>query len=370
MGLTDEFYERAAEASCSPLWRRNRSLDLRVAPYVWRWATMEPLIREAGAGEGLESIGERRALSLRNPGFKGQRHGTISTISTAIQLIKPGEIAKAHRHTSAAIRFIIQESTAYTVVNGEKVFMEEGDLVLTPSMMWHDHAHAGLTNRDMIWLDALDSPLMMYLETQLGDQFPEDTQPVTIPDGYTAGRIGRGLMRGFRDKATERTLPLIYKWADSYAALQESRDSSPFDGVAMEYVNPLTAGHTLPTMSCSLQMLRPQEQTRSHRHTHSVVYHVARGEGCTMVNGTRLDWTAHDTFTVPAWAWHEHANASSTNDAVLFSLSDLPVVEAMGVSYEEEGEHEAMTSLVERAETPGSNEARRATDAAAALVMR
>jgi gentisate 1,2-dioxygenase len=364
MALTEEFYERAAEASCSPLWRRNRSLDLRVAPYVWRWSTMEPLIREAGMGEGLESIGERRALSLRNPGFQGQRHGTISTISAAIQLIKPGEVAKAHRHTATAIRFIIQESTAYTVVNGEKVFMEEGDLVLTPSMMWHDHAHAGLTNKDMIWLDALDSPLMMFLETQLGDPFPEDTQPVTVPDGYTAGRLGRGLMRSFRDKPEELALPLIYKWADSYAALQECQDRSPFDGVAMEYVNPLRGGHTLPSMSCSLQMLRPGEQSRSHRHTHSVVYHVAKGEGSTMVNGERLEWSAHDTFTVPAWSWHEHANASSTTDAVLFSLSDLPVVEAMGVSYEEEGEHEAMTPGAGRTETSESRVSRRAAEPA------
>jgi len=330
---------------------------------------MEPLIREAGDGEGLESIGERRALSLRNPGFQGQRHGTISTISAAIQLIKPGEIAKAHRHTSAAIRFIIQESTAYTVVNGEKVFMEEGDLVLTPSMMWHDHAHAGLTNKDMIWLDALDSPLMMFLETQLGDQFPEDTQPVTVPDGYTAGRIGRGLMRGFRDRQQELALPLIYKWADSYGALQECQDSSPFDGAAMEYVNPHRGGHTLPTMSCSLQMLRPGEQTRSHRHTHSVVYHVAKGQGSTMVNGVRLDWEAHDTFTVPAWAWHEHANSSSTTDAVLFTLSDLPVVEAMGVSYEEEGQHEAVTPNDGRTER-ASEISSRSSEPAAVLVAR
>src|SRR6185295_20102239 len=100
-------------------------------------------------------------------------------------------------------------------------------------------------------------------------------------------------MRSFRDKQKEPVLPLIYKWADSYAALRGCLDDSPFDGIAMEYVNPIRGGHTLPTMSCSLQMLRPGEQTRSHRHTHSVVYHVAKGAGTTIVNGVRIDWTTH-----------------------------------------------------------------------------
>jgi gentisate 1,2-dioxygenase len=38
---------------------------------------------------------------------------------------------------------------------------------------------------------------------------------------------------------------------------------------------------------------------------------------------------------VPSWAWHEHANASDSEDACLFCLNDLPVMRALGLYREE-----------------------------------
>ncbi len=345
MALDDGYYDRLEQANAAAHWLRDFTPRPAPEPYIWHWEQMEPLIREAAAEEALG--GERRSLTLHNPAHKRGGGGTICSLIAAIQLIKPGEVATAHRHTATAIRFIMVGSTAHTVVNGEKVQMEEGDLVLTPSWAWHDHAHSGFTNEDMIWMDVLDAPLAGYLGIQRREMYHEDTQPVTKREGFTAARIGGGLMRGFQDTRPERALAMIYKWKDSYGALLNSDEASPFDGVAMEYVNPLNAGHTLPSMSLSLQRLRPGEHTRAHRHAHSVVYHAAQGDGFTIVEGRRMDWAKFDIFALPPWTWHEHGNASQDTDAVLFSLSDLPVVEAVGMAEEEEGEYQEVVGTID-----------------------
>jgi gentisate 1,2-dioxygenase len=83
-----------------------------------------------------------------------------------------------------------------------------------------------------------------------------------------------------------------------------------------------------------MQMLRAGEQTKSHRHTSSAIYHVFRGKGFTAIGETRHDWEEGDTFTVPFWTWHHHG--SSANEAVLFVMNDRPIMEAFGF-YREEG---------------------------------
>ncbi len=111
----------------------------------------------------------------------------------------------------------------------------------------------------------------------------------------------------------------------------------------MEYINPVTGGHAMPTASSVLQRLRPGEHTRAHRHTSSTVYHVAKGSGFSIIDGKRISWSTGDTFVLPSWAWHEHGNDGSIDDAVLFSMSDLPVIESAGLYREEEGEYQEET---------------------------
>ena len=346
MAIDEAYYRKVQEASLKPVWSREPRHTRHAIPYIWRWDLMESMIREAARDNGLDEIGHRRALSMVNPGFNGQQHGTISTASAAIQLIKPGEVATAHRHPAAALRFIMVGSDAYTIVDGEKEYMEEGDLVLTPTMMYHDHAHAGKTNEDMIWMDVLESPLSNFLEVLPGDEYPEDVQPVTKPAGYSASLLGYGVMRAFGQPDLPRTLPLAYKMEHAYNALLESMVESPFDGVAMEYINPLNNGHALPTIQCSLQRLRADEHTRAHRHNHGTVYNVHKGHGFSIVNGIKMEWRTHDVFCVPPGAWHEHANLESDDDAVLFSISDFPVVEAADWVREEEGTYQEVETIL------------------------
>jgi gentisate 1,2-dioxygenase len=112
------------------------------------------------------------------------------------------------------------------------------------------------------------------------------------------------------------------------------KPGDPFDGIVLRFVNPLTGGATLPTMSCEIQMLRPGEKTKSHRHTSSAIYHVFKGKGFTMVGDTRHDWEEGDTFTAPFWQWHHHEN-NARSEAVLFVMNDRPVMDAFGFYREE-----------------------------------
>jgi gentisate 1,2-dioxygenase len=130
---------------------------------------------------------------------------------------------------------------------------------------------------------------------------------------------------------------LHYHWRDTYRSLQALAHTSgdPHDGAAVEFVDPATGGPTLPTMSCRVQMLRPGETTQSHRHTSTAIYHAFRGNGTTLIDGEKFEWRQGDTFIVPLWAWHEHANASSSEEAILFSMHDEPILKVFGLYREE-----------------------------------
>jgi 1-hydroxy-2-naphthoate dioxygenase len=132
-------------------------------------------------------------------------------------------------------------------------------------------------------------------------------------------------------------LPIRYPWRDVEPRLRAlaTREGSPYDGIVLEYVNPMTGGPTLPTLSCWIQLLRPGEATKPHRRTSSHVYFVVRGEGRTVVGDEEITWGQHDLFVVPNWTWRHHVNSSASADAILFSVNDIPALQALGYYREE-----------------------------------
>lgn len=300
-----------------------------VQPYLWRWADLEGAAREVAAAVSLEAGGDRRTLRLVNPGLP---YGTTHTLWAAVQQVLPGEVATAHRHTPAALRFIIQGQGAATTVEGERYPMCPGDMLLTPSWTWHDHENTG--KERMIWLDGLDIPLVRALHAVFFEPYSAPKQPVGPWPEDSFRRFGAGSLRPLGSRLAGRASPLlVYPWARTLEALEALAGTAPdpHEDVALEYQNPLSGGSALPTIGLAIQLLRPGVQTRAHRHTSSTVYHVVRGEGFTVIDGTRYDWTERDFFVVPPWAWHEHANVSSREAAILFQMNDMPTMEALGL---------------------------------------
>jgi gentisate 1,2-dioxygenase len=273
---------------------------------LWRWRDIEPLVRRSPEFMAPGRGAERRILRLDNRGVPERTAG--HTISVAVQYLLPGEVAPAHRHTPNAIRFMLHGVGAYTTIEGDKFVMRRGDLVVTPSMTWHDHGNEG--TEPVVWTDALDSPVVRYLENLAMDPYEGESQPV---------RTGPPARQ------------LHYRWETASAELQRraAAPADPHDDVLMEYLDPATGRSVVPALGCYLQMLRPGVRTRPHRETSSAVYHVVVGAGVTEIDGARYEWGEGDFFAIPPRALHAHANPGAT-PAILYSVQDVPLLRALG----------------------------------------
>jgi gentisate 1,2-dioxygenase len=210
--------------------------------------------------------------------------------------------------------------------------------VLTPNGCWHQHG-VEKSGTVCIWQDGLDIPLVNALEANFFAVHPKLNQAVGFPIDDTSKTWGNPGLRPANDGWSKGYSPLLkYEWQPTYEALQQygsASDGSPYDGVIMKYVNPVTGGHVMQTIGASMQLLRPGEKTQAHRHTDSFIYQVAKGHGSSIIAGKRFDWQERDIFCVPSWLWHEHANGSASEDACLFAFNDLPVIESLGLYREE-----------------------------------
>ncbi|HEU4343973.1 MAG TPA: cupin domain-containing protein, partial [Candidatus Binatia bacterium] len=128
-----------------------------------------------------------------------------------------------------------------------------------------------------------------------------------------------------------------YRWPDterSLKAVTETATPDRFDGYLLEFRNPVTDGPTMPTIQCALSLLPPGKETEAHRHTSTVIYHIFRGRGSSFVGDERFDWEEGDSFVVPLWYPHRHLNRAAA-EAILFSMSDAPVLKALDLYREE-----------------------------------
>jgi len=338
----EALHRRLAENSLSAHWQP-RQKPAKLQAYLWPWSAIYSCLMESGEIVKLGHIDDaakRRTVQLMNPALIAQK-ATSRTIQMSIQLVKPGERAECHRHTAAALRFVVEsDGTAYTNVESEQMFMEPNDLILTPNWTWHDHFNPGKNN--VVWLDVLDSHLTNYFDATLEENYGEGpAQPINKPDGYCRQRLGA--IRPRTRSVGSQALPYTYKWRDTLDALKECAAAgqvNPHDGVLLEYANPLTGGPTMPTIGCWVQQLAPGQATKPHRHTSSTIYHVVQGDGVTTVGDKKnacddLVWGAKDCFFVPPWKWHQFKNTSKKEPAIMFSVTDRPVLESLGLFREE-----------------------------------
>jgi gentisate 1,2-dioxygenase len=334
------YYDELERLEAGPLWTVANAIEPwepqpRSRPMLWRYRELKPLVMRATALVRPEDAG-RRVVMLVNPGCR-DTSAAVGPLYTGIQVMEAGERASAHKHMASALRFIMEGEGAYTIVDGARMALGPRDLVLTPNGTWHEHGVEKDGGR-CIWQDGLDIPLMNMLDANFYKVHPELQQRSNRPaDGAAWG--GLLLPTEARRAWRKPYSPLLkFPWDAAYGALLKAAaagEDSPCDGVLMDYVNPLTGGPVMPTIGCSLQLLRPGERTQAHRHTGSFVYQAAKGRGWSVVGGERFDWEERDIFVVPSWAPHSHANASDAEDAVLFSFHDLPAIRALGLYAED-----------------------------------
>lgn len=335
------YYQEIARLDAGALWTVANDIEpwepvSRSRPMIWRYADLRGHVLRALDLVTPERAG-RRVVYLANPGLRDGA-AAVGGLYTGLQVMNPGERASAHRHSTSALRFIMEGSGAYTVVDGHKVTLERNDFVITPNGTWHEHgvAEEGTT---CIWQDGLDIPLVNALEANFFEVHPDLTQPVRHTVDDTSAMWGGPGLLPVTGAWTRAHSPLLkYQWAPTYAALSAyaaSGGGTPFDGAILQYANPVTGGPVMQTIAAAMQLLPPGEHTRAHRHTGCAVYQCAKGSGWSVIGGRRFDWQERDIFVVPAWTWHEHVNASTTEDTCLFQFNDQPVIRALGLYREE-----------------------------------
>jgi gentisate 1,2-dioxygenase len=336
--LPADYYDGLVARNLLPLWPSLRSVlpygnpARRTRPTLWRYADVRPNLLRAGELAPIEKA-ERRVLVLCNPGLGLENMQATPSIYIGLQLILPGETAPNHRHTPMAVRFVIEGKGGYTVVQGEKLPMEKGDLILTPPKLWHQHGHEG--TEPVIWLDALDLPLIYGLEASYAIE--GEMQAVTDPHNASTARFRQGGIVPYASLSQRRDdYPLLrFPWHEVRQTLTGLAGVTPKgEPVHVAYVNPETGRECMATLGFSALMLRPGEELRLRRRSPSAVFHVVEGSGTATVDGQAMAFGESDTFAAPTHAEIRLANASGKTPAFVFIVDDAPLHRKLGF-YEE-----------------------------------
>jgi gentisate 1,2-dioxygenase len=339
--MRQQLYGDMHPHNLTPLWEVLHGLvpqrpNTPCSPAFWKYDEVRPFLMRAGDAITAEEA-VRRVLILENPALRGQSCITQS-LYAGLQLILPGEVAPAHRHTQSALRFIVEGSGAYTAVDGERTLMQPGDFIITPSWTWHDHGHDG--DQPVVWLDGLDIPMIRFFDAGFAENNPDKSQQVTRAEGASFARYGHNMAPLRQDAPYGKTSPIFsYPYARSREALEQLERDAPidaWDGTKLRYVNPLTGGWPMPTIGTFLQKLPAGFSGKGWRQTDGAVYSAVEGSGEVTISNGEQEWRyafgPRDHFVVPAW---HTARLSSSSGCVLFSFSDRPVHEALGIHHEE-----------------------------------
>jgi gentisate 1,2-dioxygenase len=340
------FYDAMKPLSLTPLWESLHALvppapNGAALPHLWKFSDVRPWLMQAGqlitAHEAI-----RRVLILENPALPGSSSITNS-LYAGLQLILPGEIAPSHRHTQSALRFVVEGSGAFTAVAGERTAMQPGDFIITPNWQWHDHGHELQSGEPVVWLDGLDIPMLRFFDAGFAENGSAEQQAVTRPEGLSFAEHGHNMQPVRSTSHVQRfgkTSPIFsYPYSRSREALHalERADApDPAHAHLLRYTHPSTGGWPMPTLGTFLQRLPAGFTGQAHRQTDSRVFCVAEGSGRAVITrGEReftFDFSPKDHFVVPPWY---ALSLQSTASCVLFSYSDRPVQEALGIHRQE-----------------------------------
>ncbi len=339
--LRQQLYSDMAPLHLTPLWESLHALvppqpASTCVPALWKYEHLRPFLMRAGEAITAEEA-VRRVLVLENPGLPG-RSSVTQSLYAGLQLILPGEVAPSHRHVQSALRFIVEGTGAYTAVNGERATMQPGDFIITPSWTFHDHGSEAAG--PVVWLDGLDIPLVRFLDAGFAENDTRKSQAVTRTEGTSLARYGHNMAPVRGDWPFGLTSPIFsYPYERSREALQRLEQGAPvddWDGVKLRYINPLTGGSPMPTMATFMQRLPAGFDGRPWRQTDGAVFSVVEGHGEVLIErdgqSQRFEYGPRDHFVIPSW---HTARFKSAPGCVLFSFSDRPVHQALGIHREE-----------------------------------
>ena len=331
--LPQDYRDELKSLNLVPLWPSLRGVlppkvpTRQTQPTLWAYKTLRPLLLKAGELTPIEKA-ERRVLVLANPGHGLEKMQASAAIYLGMQLLLPGEWAPSHRHTPNAVRMIVEGEGAYTTVNGEKCPMSRGDLILTPTGLWHEHGHDGTD--PVVWLDVLDLPLVYYMEASYhinGQR--QDVVPGRSDRQYT--RAGVAPSPVF--ERSQKAYPMLrYAWTDAKAALESlAADDPSLDHVQVTYINPETGGDAENILGFYALMLRPGQTLRLPARSPAQVFHVIEGQVQAHIVNSIFTLVEADTCCAPGYEVVTLKNLKSDSPSFLFVADESPLHRKLGV---------------------------------------
>jgi gentisate 1,2-dioxygenase len=293
----------------------------------WPYAAIRRLLLKAGELTPIEKA-ERRVLVLANPGHGLEKMQASAAMYLGMQLLLPGEWAPSHRHTPNAVRMVVEGDGAWSTVDGEKCAMVRGDLILTPTGLWHEHGHDGI--EPVIWLDVLDLPLVYYMEASY--HVDSGRQQVTPGHGERAYARGGIVPTPVFERAGKAYPMLRYPWADARAALESlAADRPALEAVQVTYTNPETGADAENILGFYALMLRPGQTLRLPVRSPAMVFHVIEGGASAQIADEHFTLAEADTCCTPGYTAVTLINASATQPAFLFIADETPLHKKLGV---------------------------------------
>lgn len=271
---------------------------------------------------------ERRVLMLENPGLPGEAKVTRS-LYAGLQLILPGERARAHRHVAAALRLLIEGRGGWTAVDGERTPMSPGDFVVTPSWTWHEHANEG--DGPVVWLDGLDVHIVNFFDA--GFHEDENQRPPIEGRPVGASRWEAAFNLLPMDANRSRTTSPIFNYSYAYSrealhGIARFRNPDTHAGFKLRYSNPLNGDWAIASIATWIQLLPSGFVSQPYRSTDGTIHVVVEGAGHSIVGDKKLEWSQGDIFVIPSWVSASHHPAE---ESVLFGASDRAVQEKLGL---------------------------------------
>jgi len=336
--LPQDYRDALTAKNLVPLWPSLRSVlppkvpSRKTQATMWAYSSLRPLLLQAGEITPIEKA-ERRVLVLANPGHGLEKMQASPAMYLGMQLLLPGEVAPVHRHTPNAVRMIVEGEGAYTTVGGEKCPMRRGDLILTPTWLWHEHGHEG--DKPVVWLDVLDLPLVYYTETSYHLEGPSQT---VIPGSGAKSYARGGMVPAPGFERAQKAYPMLhYPWVDAKAALQQlAANDSQVEAVQLAYVNPETGADSENILGFYALMLRPGQTLRLPVRSPSCVFHQIEGATEVRVADQRFELADADTCCAPGYTEVTLRNLHAQEASYLFIADESPLHRKLGV-YENQG---------------------------------
>ena len=331
--LPADYLDTLRAHNLMPLWPSMRTLlpldrpGASTRATCWPYRTLRPLLMRAGELTPIEKA-ERRVLVLANPGHGLDAMKASPAIYLGMQLLLPGEWAPSHRHTPNATRMVVEGEGAWTTVSGEKCPMRRGDLILTPTGLWHEHGHDG--TEPVVWLDVLDLPLVHYLEASYAvEGRRQPLEPGRDERIYAHG----GIVPAPVFERSGKPYPMLrYPWADARAALESLAAGRPeLETVQITYVNPENGADAQNILGLHALMLRPGQTLRLPARSPASVFHVIEGGAGLHAGDQTFTLAEADTCCAPGYSAVTLANRNADRPSFIFVADESPLHRKLGV---------------------------------------